>query len=122
MRTMRRLSFTTLNRSDNLLHIETNLGIVNIRVGLHDAQGRMVESVELIPDESDGVVIDGYRNNRFIDWPGAVVGQKFSSHDAAALDYIATLLDGHEWTPSDLDSIAEAVRGTGRVIRDPAEV
>lgn len=42
--------------------------------------------------------------------------------DAHALDRIAELLDGVEWTPDHLDLIAMAVRSTGRVIRDTDDV
>lgn len=64
---MKRIVFTKRNRSGNLLHVETDLGIVNIRVGLHDANGRRVTSVEIIPDVEAGgstVELDGYSNNR----------------------------------------------------------
>jgi hypothetical protein len=42
--------------SDNTLHVETELGIVNIYVGLSDTGGHKVESVEIIPDKMDHVV------------------------------------------------------------------
>lgn len=66
---MRSITFNEANRSDNLLHIETPLGIVNIRIGLHDGQGRPVESIEVIPNEYAGeprVGVDGYRNTRLV--------------------------------------------------------
>ncbi len=50
----------TLRRG--LLHVETPLGIVNIRAGLADAEGRPVDSVEIIPTATeDGVraVVEG---------------------------------------------------------------
>ena len=40
----------------NCLHIETSLGIVNIYTGLHDTEGRKVESVEIMPDKVDHTV------------------------------------------------------------------
>lgn len=46
-------------KAATILHIETNLGIINIQVGLSDAAGRRVESIEIIPDF--GVTLDGYR-------------------------------------------------------------
>jgi hypothetical protein len=55
---------------DSLLHVETPLGIVNIRVGLHDVEGRRVDSVEVIPNGYAGeprVEVDGYRNTRMIE-------------------------------------------------------
>jgi hypothetical protein len=36
---------------DKLIHIETELGILNIRLGLHDVDGRKVESFQFIPDD-----------------------------------------------------------------------
>ena len=66
---MRKISFTTNNRSDNLLHIETDLAIINIRVGLHDVDGNQVEAIEIIPDspmnhEDKDVILDGKMFNR----------------------------------------------------------
>lgn len=54
---------------DNLLHIETEGGIVNIRVGLTDRQGRKVTSVEILPDRlvGDTWTLDGHFNNRLIE-------------------------------------------------------
>lgn len=58
------------NRSDNLLHIETDGGIINVRVGLTDAEGRAVTSVTISPDDEsrggDGKgrmwhLVDGFR-------------------------------------------------------------
>lgn len=49
---MRRLSFYAKgNRSGNLLHIEVDGAIVNIRVGLTDADGNQVTRVDIIPDD-----------------------------------------------------------------------
>lgn len=49
---MRRLSFYQKgNRSDNLLHIETDGCVVNIRVGLMDDNGRKVTRVDILPDD-----------------------------------------------------------------------
>jgi hypothetical protein len=56
---MRRLSFTHRNRSDNLLHVETDLGIVNIHVNLHRQEdGAAVESIEIRPDRGTKVLLD----------------------------------------------------------------
>lgn len=52
-----------------LLHVETPNGIVNIRVGLTDSEGRSVDSVECIPDSYVGepaVTLVGYANTRMI--------------------------------------------------------
>lgn len=38
--------------------------------------------------------------------------------DNEALDHIARLMSGSDWTPDTLDGIADAVRSTGRVIAD----
>lgn len=50
---MKSLSFTKSNRSDNVLHIETEGAIVNIYVGLHDGEGREVTTIEVLPDNAD---------------------------------------------------------------------
>lgn len=58
-----------------LLHIETPLGIVNVRVGLKDMQGYPVDSVEVIPDQvrDDNLTVgrDGLANTRLIGFPTA---------------------------------------------------
>lgn len=67
---MRTIEFSERNRSGNLLHVETPLGIVNIRIGLHDAEGRRVESVEIVPNSYAGepaVTVDGHRNTRLVE-------------------------------------------------------
>jgi hypothetical protein len=57
---------------DPLLHVETDFGIVNIHVGLHDADGNPVTAVTIIPDRVDWdhedrrIELDGYSNNRLI--------------------------------------------------------
>jgi xanthine dehydrogenase iron-sulfur cluster and FAD-binding subunit A len=38
--------------------------------------------------------------------------------DREALDRIAAALDGREWDADTLDAVAEAVRSTGRPVRD----
>jgi hypothetical protein len=38
--------------------------------------------------------------------------------DSLALDRIAAVLDGREWDADTLDAVAEAVRSTGRPVRD----
>jgi len=59
---MRRLGFyAKSNRSNNLLHIETDGAVINIRVGLRDDQGRAMTRVDVLPDnEYRGG--DGYGN------------------------------------------------------------
>ena len=59
----------TVNHKSGLLHVETPNGIVNIRVGLTDAEGRSVDSIECIPDNYVGepsVTLDGLTNTRMI--------------------------------------------------------
>ncbi len=53
---------------EKLLHIETEGGIVNIRVGLHDTEGKAVTHVEILPDQGKGEEWDlqGAINNRLI--------------------------------------------------------
>ena len=51
------------------LHVETPNGIVNIRVGLTDSQGRAVDSIECLPDRYAGerkVLLSGKSNTRMI--------------------------------------------------------
>ena len=47
---------------NNCFHIETELGIINIYVGLSDTEGHRVESVEILPDKKpmnpQGVLVD----------------------------------------------------------------
>ncbi len=57
-------------RGKSLLHVETPLGIVNIRIGLHDAEGRRVNAVEIIPNEYAGeprVDVSGCRSTRMVE-------------------------------------------------------
>jgi hypothetical protein len=61
---MKRVSFSKANRSGNILHIETEGCIVNIRVNLHDSKGNDITSVEILPDSEHW--IDGCMNNRVI--------------------------------------------------------
>lgn len=66
---MKRISHYSKSK-DKLLHIETDLGIINIRVGLIDNEGRRVESIEIIPNGYAGepkVTRDGYANTRLIE-------------------------------------------------------
>lgn len=49
---MRRITFHEKgNRSGDLLHVETDGCVVNIRVGLSDDQGRKVTRVDVLPDD-----------------------------------------------------------------------
>lgn len=48
---MRKISFKKGNRSGNLLHIESEGMVVNIRVGLTDDQGNEVSRVDILPDD-----------------------------------------------------------------------
>ena len=74
---MKRVSFYNTNRSDDLLHIETEGCIVNIRVNLHNLESQEVTSIEIIPDSDsekfakhsdDWPVwdLDGTINNRVV--------------------------------------------------------
>lgn len=58
-----------VRKSTRILHVETELGIVNIHIGLHDDDGHDVESVELLPDDYSGepqVRVDGHARARFV--------------------------------------------------------
>lgn len=67
---MKRISFTSKNRDpDDTLHIETDLGIINIHVNLRDRLGRKVENISIIPDRYCGdqeVKVVPHRNLRLI--------------------------------------------------------
>lgn len=47
---------------------------------------------------------------------------RWNDERRSALDQIALLLDGTEWSPDTLEGIANIIRGTGRVVRDPDDV
>ena len=84
---MKTISLTSKSK-DHLLHIETDLGIINIRVGLTDTNGQRVESVEIIPNGYAGeppVTVDGYKNTRLIE-------KKPVALDGPAWDQIETSL------------------------------
>jgi hypothetical protein len=65
---MRIISFYKNNRSGNVLHIETEGCIVNIRIGLRNMQGKEVTSVEVLADKyaDEEWLLDGTVNNRVI--------------------------------------------------------
>ena len=43
-----------IKRGTTILHVETELGIVNIHLKLHDRLGRKVEAVVMLPDRFTG--------------------------------------------------------------------
>lgn len=60
---------TVVARPNQIVHVETPLGIVNIHVGLKDNRGRAVDSIEVIPNRYAGekkVIRSGYGNTRLI--------------------------------------------------------
>ncbi len=46
--------YDTPRKKDRKLHVETDLGIVNITIGLEDTEGRRVEHVEIVPNNYTG--------------------------------------------------------------------
>lgn len=54
-----------IRHESGILHVETPLGVVSIRVKLADVSGRPVDSVQVRPD--DDVVRDGLANTRLIE-------------------------------------------------------
>jgi hypothetical protein len=64
---MKRVSHFNTSR-DKLLHIETEGGIVNIRVGLVTTGGNSFTHIEILPDNSKGEewTLDGSVNNCLI--------------------------------------------------------
>ena len=61
---MKRIEFYNTNRSNNLLHIETEGCIINIRVNLQNDEGHSVTHVEILKDDS--WQLEGTINNRLI--------------------------------------------------------
>ena len=51
------------SKNKNLVHVETDLGVVNIWLHLHDEQGNRVERVSVMPDDhyasNKKVIFDG---------------------------------------------------------------
>ena len=69
---MKTINFTSRSKNspDKLLHIETDFGIVNIRIGLLDAKLRRGTAIEVIPSDYAGepyIRVDGNRNIRLIE-------------------------------------------------------
>lgn len=77
-----------------------------------------------LPDRDSGMVWVGkdYTRN---EWMASTYGEAFvrgrGPSDTDAMDAINKVLDAEEWSPDSLDAIAEIVRSTGRVIREPDE-
>jgi hypothetical protein len=57
------------------IHIETELGIINIYLGLTDVHGRRVEAVQMIPNALPGELAVTVENGRFVE---AVSPDRFS--------------------------------------------
>jgi hypothetical protein len=63
----------TVNLEDGLLHVETPLGVINIRAGLTDSMGRRVDSITVTPDEITSgkkIIRRGYYNTRMVELKG----------------------------------------------------
>ena len=63
----------TATLKSGLLHVETPLGVINIRVGLVDSTGRRVDSITVTPDELTGgkkIIRRGYYNTRMVELKG----------------------------------------------------
>ena len=69
---MRRISFYNNNRSNNVLHIETEGCIVNIQVGLTNIKQQKITSIEILPDKyrDNKWILDGTVHNRVIKQKG----------------------------------------------------
>jgi len=66
----------TMSLKNGLLHVETPLGVINIRAGLTDSTGRRVDSITVTPDEITGdrkIVRRGYYNTRMVELKGVRV-------------------------------------------------
>ena len=69
---MRTVTFYKTGKNKTL-HIETELCVVNIRVGLHDTKGREVTSISIKPDGVENgqkIKLSGTINNRVIKLKG----------------------------------------------------
>jgi len=65
--------FKTVNLKRGKLHIETPLGVVNIRVGLTDSMGRRVDSITVgatIDPGEKKVIRRGWYNTRLVELKG----------------------------------------------------
>jgi hypothetical protein len=63
----------TVSLKSGLLHVETPLGVINIRAGLTDSMGRRVDSITVTPDEITGdkkIIRRGYYNTRIVELKG----------------------------------------------------
>jgi hypothetical protein len=128
---VKRISFYAgRNRSGNQLHIETDGAIVNVRVGLHDTDGRRVTSVQVSPDnyaERGGHwVLDGSRVVQLLDGetqlpePTVVTvgwGQEQRNIALLALHRMAFSLTG---TPGVTDSMRETAMAAWRALEHSA--
>ena len=56
----------TPKRGAKIIHVETELGIVNVRLGLSDPEGRDVEAVEMIADDYSGEPTVSIVGRRFV--------------------------------------------------------
>ena len=66
----------TVSLKDGLLHVETPLGVINIRAGLVDSTGRRVDSITVTPEQCAGqkkIIRRGYYNTRMIELKGVRV-------------------------------------------------
>ncbi len=63
------MRYIEFDKKGETLHIETPLGVINIRVGLTDLLGRSVDSIEVIPSSNNDnkVVRRGYGNTRLVE-------------------------------------------------------
>lgn len=73
-----RMKHVSQGRAD-VIHVETDLGIVNIYVGLRDTEGRRVERIEYRPNEYAGEPVVVMERNivalRAVEMPTMEVGQ-----------------------------------------------
>lgn len=63
----------TVTLKNGLLHVETPLGVINIRAGLVDVAGRRVDSITVTPNEIIGdkkIIRRGYYNTRMVELKG----------------------------------------------------
>lgn len=64
---MAKMRTIVARKNDEIIHIETSLGLVNIYLGLHDRLGRRVENVSITPNSIVGVQRVVRRGSRIVE-------------------------------------------------------
>jgi len=65
-RSMNNMMSVIPKKSTKIIHVETELGVINITLNLTDRLGRKVEHIEMFPDKYAGELKVIRTRNRFI--------------------------------------------------------